>query len=226
MMKKIVLLLMVIALLAGMSACGNDNQKPATVPSQSQETLDRPNDGTPVDTTVQEYEEPETEITFTVNDLGDGKGELKNCIGYKATVVVPETVNGLTIVGIGADCFISDVKEVVLPDSVEYIEGLAFNSCKKLRTVKFGSGLKRIGRMAFNICSSLETLSFPEGMEEMELPFLNCGALKEVYIPASVTEIKSGITISTTCPNLVVVTPAGSVAEEVASESGIAVRNP
>ena len=60
-----------------------------------------------------------------------------------------------------------DTVELILPDSLRYIEAYAFAYCKSLREASLPKGLLRVGDAAF----------------------YDCDYLKKVYIPASVNEI-------------------------------------
>lgn len=216
--KKIVLMLTVLALLVGIIGCGDGHSQGK--PGEQGGT----NQAQGADT---QNNKPDEEVEFLFDELGDGKCAVRNCLGDAKTITVPGELGGFTVVQIKGNCFVRGVvEEIILPDSVEYIASYAFNGCEQLRTVKFGAGLKRVGEMAFNICPKLESLSFPEGMEYMKFPFVSCTSLKEVYIPATVTEIDECIAIPENCPNLVVITPSGSVAEQSAIKSGIPVKNP
>ena len=77
-----------------------------------------------------------------------------------------------------------------------------------------------MGDLVFSYCTSLTSLRIPEGTTTIGALFCFCPSLKEVYIPASVTEI-TGMVLNDTCPNGVIVTPSGSVAEEFAIKNEI-----
>ena len=95
-----------------------------------------------------------------------------------------------------------------------------------MKNIEFGNGLQVVGKYVFLHCRSLESVRFPESLMKIEgVIFYECKSLSEVYIPSSVTDIPEGIALIESCPNLVIVTPAGSVAEQVAMEAGIPVRN-
>ena len=194
---------------------------------------------TPADVVAQpEQIQPETEPAkvdaevsesdFRTASLGDGKCELVGCSATAKVIQVPETLYGETVVGIGNNAFaLLDAKKIILPDTVEYITEYAFSSCNKLEEVDLGNGLKKTGLFTFNDCNELRSVSFPDGMEEMtEVCFGICEKLGEVYVPASVTTFGNLIDDPALCPNVVIVTPAGSAAEANALEYGIPVRNP
>ena len=73
-------------------------------------------------------------------------------------------------------------------------------------------------------CGKLETVAFPEGMQFFDgVTFHSCVNLKEVYVPTSATEFGSDTPIVDikTCPNAVVITPAGSPAQKICEERGV-----
>jgi hypothetical protein len=164
---------------------------------------------------------------FSIVDLGDGTCEISYCYSESSVIEVPSTIYDKTVVGVGQFAFNqSDAVEIILPDTVEYIDSYAFSECENLESISFGQGLLRTGEMIFNDCNSLKQVTFPEGMTTMEsITFGFCDILEEVYIPASVTDIENGIAIVEMCPNIIIVTPAGSRAEEVALEYELPVVN-
>lgn len=146
--------------------------------------------------------------------------------GASPVVVIPATIGGKPVVELRDSAFAnSEVEAVVIPENVKRIGEYTFQNCVDLRYVKMREGLSSIGGAAFFGCTSLEKADIPEGVECFEdYLFFGTQSLKQVSIPASVTEMPGGITIQ--CPDLVIVTPAGSVAETVAKEEGLTVVNP
>lgn len=180
--------------------------------------------------------ETSEEDGFTIAQLSNDSCEIVGCtLGYSEAIdslIVPDTINGLTVIGIGSGAFVNNIaKEITLPDTVEYISEKAFYMCD-METLNLGSGLKKIEESGILSCNELTSLTFPEGMESMGACSFSGGALVEVYIPATVTEIgqnSSGETVLTypaASPNVVIVTPSGSLAEEVALENKLTVQNP
>lgn len=146
--------------------------------------------------------------------------------GASPVVIIPATIGGKPVVELRDSAFAnSDVQAVVIPEGVKRIGEYAFQNCMDLQYVKMQEGLSSIGCAAFFGCTSLEKADIPEGVTCFEdYLFFDTQALKQVTIPASVTEMPGGITLQ--CPDLVIVTPAGSVAETVAKEEGLTVVNP
>jgi len=135
------------------------------------------------------------------------------------TVVVPETLGGRIVTGVGAyafkDCtgltevtlptnivtigdsaFANDywLDNVIIPDSVEEIGNRAFMNCTEMAALTFGKGLKRVWDSAFENCISLESVVFQEGLRYLgSRAFAATGAtrLKSVSLPASLVSIGS-----------------------------------
>lgn len=79
---------------------------------------------------------------------------------YSGVVNIPATVyyggTTYTVTGIGVNAFAaSDVTQVIIPNTVTYIDDFAFYSCCYLTSVDIGSGVTTIGDFAFNLCEYL-----------------------------------------------------------------------
>ena len=81
----------------------------------------------------------------------------------------------------------------MLPDSLEKLGNYAFSSCRGLKKVSLGAGLKEIGEYAFSSCTSLGgPLELPEGLERIgRYAFSGCGGLTgELRIPTGIKKIE------------------------------------
>lgn len=218
-MKKFALIFVALILL--LTACDKKDPAPSastgTKPGQTQATA-----------APTEEEQEVSENDFRIASLGDGRCEIVGCSATAKVIRVPEQLFGETVVGIAMNAFGNiEAQKIILPDTVEYLKQNAFNNCEKLEEVELGKGLKKTGLLSFNFCNELRSVTFPDGMEEMtECCFGICMKLGEVYVPASVTKFGNCIADSALCPNVVIVTPAGSAAEANAKEYGTPVRNP
>lgn len=168
-----------------------------------------------------------TEADFQVESLGPGTCVVTGCTATDAYISVPEEIQGMKVIRIGTRAFEeSEATVISIPDSVTYIESYAFSKCENLKSLELSRYLEKVGALAFNECPALTQVIFPNGMTEFEgTPFGRCVSLQVVYIPDSVTVIPDSIAAQTLCPDVIVITPAGSVAEEVALESGLPVSN-
>ena len=82
------------------------------------------------------------------------------------------------------------ITSVTLPDSVTEIDNYTFAKCANLRTVRFGSGLKTIGRNAFFNCESLTQLDLPSSVTDIYYDaFASCSSLTRIKLPSGLTSI-------------------------------------
>lgn len=88
------------------------------------------------------------ESEFTVSESGD----LTGYAGTKSSVIVPETVGGVTVTSVGENAFNSEsgaaFKEIILPDTVVEIKDNAFNSNTAIEYVA-AKGAETVGASAF-----------------------------------------------------------------------------
>ncbi|MBQ4382567.1 MAG: leucine-rich repeat protein, partial [Oscillospiraceae bacterium] len=91
---------------------------------------------------------------FTFAQTEEGL-EVTGYTGTEKSVTIPETVEGKTVEGIGAGA-LKDLRSVVLPKSIRYLEEGAFTSCK-LDTLTLYDNLSRFGDSSFRDCT-LKTL--------------------------------------------------------------------
>ena len=142
-------------------------------------------------------------------------------------IVVPASINGLPVVSIGYGALgLNEAAAVVLPDTVKTIENDAFlSSC--FQFVELDSGVKYIGDMEFGSCSNLVELTIPDGCEALgEGIIVGCKSMVKLTVPASVTAIgDSRLAFTDDMLDMVVYTPAGSCAEEIATANGFEVVN-
>ena len=85
----------------------------------------------------------------------------------------------------------SSLKEITIPDSVTDIGIEAFSDCYYIHKVTIGDGLKEISESTFRGCSYLTDVTLGENVREIGSNAFSNTALKTIYIPASVTNIRS-----------------------------------
>lgn len=120
--------------------------------------------------------------------------EIKNGVlakyhGKAAHIEVPKGV-----CGIGKEAFQQcTCTDIILPDSVTFIEETAFTGCLELKNIKMPNTLLKIGSAAFKGCTSIENIVIPGLVTEIrEFTFCNCAKLKDITIPEGVTKIGEG----------------------------------
>ena len=148
------------------------------------------------------YEDTETGISFTYETAkiynvegilitGFAEGSM---LPEDGTMTVPGSIDGQNVVGIGPRAFISnsDIKSLVLPDTICYIQGSAFCACRNLKNVIFSQNLRILESGVFSDCG-LTRLDLPDSLEKIGTNcFYNINSLTEVSLPEKVTEIPYG----------------------------------
>ena len=83
-----------------------------------------------------------------------------------------------------------EIKDVVIPNTVDSIHNYAFYKCSLLTTVTIGNSVTSIGSSAFEYCSSLISVTIGESVTNIgDHAFYNCSALTSVTVGESVTNI-------------------------------------
>ena len=94
-----------------------------------------------------------------------------------------EVADTAVVIGQGAlaDCY--DLEEVIIPDSVRFINNDAFLHCNGLTSVDLGRGVEAIGESAFNGCHSLQEISIPAGVSAIDAgAFRECTGLTGIWV--------------------------------------------
>ena len=130
-------------------------------------------------------------------DLDDAQTGIKitKYTGAEEIITVPSTIEDMPVTTIGERAFNStNPKEVILPESIEIIEGYAFQSIKSLEKINFPSSLTKIGEYAFSRCSSLKNIPISINVEYGSYCFFDTG-VEEVTIPENFGIIRKGKTL-------------------------------
>lgn len=168
----------------------------------------------------------ENGYTYTVSD---GKAYIFEYEGSGGDIVVPRTLGGYPVCGIGGRAFSgTNITSVTVHSGIEYAANEAFAFCQSLVSVEFegeattlGAGifagcsalksvilpsaLASIPSDAFTGCSSLDNIILPDTLEIIEAYAFYETAIKEITIPASVISIEEGALGGTVPPETPVV---------------------
>ena len=132
---------------------------------------------------------PATDFTYTSSESGI---TITGYIGPGGDVIIPDTINGLPVVGIATSAFedCTALTSVTIPDNVTTIGNYAFFGCTGLTSVTIGNGVTTIGNFAFFGCTGLTSVTIPDSVTSIiNYAFSGCTALTSVTIPDSVTTI-------------------------------------
>ncbi len=141
------------------------------------------------------------------NWVNKGRGDHKEDI--KSAEIEMNNANPITTIGSYAFEGCSQLASITIADSVESIEGWAFNKCTSLKDVKLSNKLQSIGESTFSECGALEAITIPDSVESIGgWAFEKCSSLTAITIPDSVTTM--GIRLFFNCTSLREVTlPSG-----------------
>ena len=121
----------------------------------------------------------------------DGTEVVRYPVTSQTEIVIPEGV-----LGIGPNAFENrtNLKRIVLPASLQYIDGQAFFNCSSLTSVSFDEGTKLyvIGDMAFANCAALRKIDLPPVETIGMMAFLNCDKLRKVSFAEGTFTIEAG----------------------------------
>ena len=90
---------------------------------------------------------------FTINSVGPDTAEIESFSPFSGErLAVPSEIDGKKIVGIKSNAFFpyaTSIRELYLPDTIEYVEDYAFMGMSFLRDFHFYSSIERISKTSF-----------------------------------------------------------------------------
>lgn len=107
-------------------------------------------------------------------------------------VVIPSTYEGLPVTFIDANAFsnLTNVEEIIIPESVTGMGSRVFYNCKSLKSVILPSKIERLPSELFVGCSSLENVTLPKALFRIESGFFSgCTSLKKITLPDDIRYI-------------------------------------
>ena len=136
--------------------------------------------------------------TYTLDDAN--RATITGYNGSAAALYIPEEIDGHEVVAIGNGAFKNrtDLKTVMIPDSVTKISGMAFYGCSGLGNVTLSKNLKSLGSSTFGNCDGLTQIEIPKSLERAgddyfasyaPGAFSGCKNLKHISFEEGITEI-------------------------------------
>ena len=89
-------------------------------------------------------------------------------------------------IGTGAYKENTELRELIIPDSILCIQNEVFAGCSNLEKVTWNNNLREIGHDVFCNCTSLEKIVIPDSIETITGCFSGCTNLKEVTLPKEI----------------------------------------
>jgi hypothetical protein len=127
------------------------------------------------------------DFTYTVSD---GTVTITKYTGGAGVVVIPATIDGMPVVGIGDGAFEECISltSVTIGNSVRSIGNGAFAYCSGLISMTIPNSITSIGRQAFGGCSSLTSVTIPDSVTSIgDYAFTLCSSLTSIVVDASNT---------------------------------------
>ena len=145
--------------------------------------------------------------------LGNSENPYLVLIDVIDTAASDFTISNATKV-IGSEAFsnCTNLKSIIIPDSVTSIGNSAFKGCTNLKSITIPDSVASIGSFAFEDCTSLKSITLPDSVTSIgSLAFDGCTGLKSITLPDSVTSI--GQFAFRSCTNLASVYYTGTATE-------------
>ena len=190
-MKKIVvLLLFAVAMLVALSGCNDSSDYP------------------------DKEANPASDFEYEKND--DGGITIMKYVGTDETVVIPQTIDDISVTELGRSAFVGleHVKTLMMPDSVRFIGSAACGDMAQLTNVRLSKNveiigtsafagchvlteinlsmktLTHIGDYAFNGCINLKKVTFGDNIEYIDdKAFIYCESLEEAILPKNLKSL-------------------------------------
>lgn len=130
---------------------------------------------------------------FTYREV-DGGIEIQGYNGFDVgTLIIPEAIRGKPVVGIGKNAFQNlDLTEVLISDSVKYIEDYAFSRCEQLEKIRFSQNLIQLGGHVFSLCENLKELDLPSSLRRIGTDCFFAAGIEHIVIPQNLEVIPKG----------------------------------
>ncbi len=191
-MKRLLALLLIGLLLVACAACSKDKEG---------------------DEMIKDYLQKEIEVDrVTVGDsvfhIATVDSETVLVTGYDGKdvphkVVIPETLNEKTVVGIADEAFYyqSNISEIELPRSVKSIGNYAFAGCSMLQSITLHKEITSVGIGAFLRCTAMTSATFEADGAMTAIPadaFRENSAMTSLHIPAYIKTVGAGAFYSCT----------------------------
>ena len=118
-------------------------------------------------------------------------------------IYIADEYNGKKVISVEDNAFenYTSLKNIYLPDTVNFIGGSAFKNCVNLESIEIPRDVTNISGFAFENCGKLESVTLPAGLLMIrDSAFKGCTVLTDIEIPDTV--IYMGNRVFEGCENL------------------------
>ena len=118
--------------------------------------------------------------TYTLDDAN--RATITGYSGNATALYIPDEIDGHEVVAIGDRAFQNrtDLRTVMIPDSVTRINIGAFSGCINLANITLSKRIEKIGENAFYNCDSLQSVEIPKCLNDVYARY------DSIYIPNGV----------------------------------------
>ena len=199
MKKKIVMLLTVTMICAGVTACGStkgsSNAEGGSVAIADEETPQAEDaDSTSITSgeglSAADVSKPED---FDHILMQDGTIAVTGYNGEASVVIVPEEIKGAKVTSVRGINMNDAIVRIELPDSITRIEDEAFKANDNLEEVIIGPNVEYIGKYAFDRDKALKSINIPASVTEIGHEAFRMCAFEEVTIPDGITKLSKSV---------------------------------
>lgn len=147
--------------------------------------------------TTNEQDIIEYMIGTGLSNNGIGSSQIRNIYrGENITKIeIPNSHNGkpVTIIGDFSFQLVTEIEEVILPDTIKIIGQFAFYGCNNLEKINFPNNLIEIHRNAFFKATKLENVILPESLTTLwNEAFAFCSSLSNLKLNCQIESIPRG----------------------------------
>ena len=141
--------------------------------------------------------------TYTLDDAN--RATITGYSGNATALYIPDEIDGHEVVAIGDRAFENrtDLRTVMIPDSVTRINIGAFSGCINLANITLSKKIEKIGENAFYNCDSLQSVEIPKCLNDVyarydsiDIPngvFNECSNLKTIIFEEGSTVIADAL---------------------------------
>lgn len=114
-------------------------------------------------------------------------------IGKDAIVRIPAFIDSkiVSTIGVGAFQGNLNIREVVVPDSVDTMQKDVFRDCEKLEKVTLSNNLSKIISTCFNGCSALKEINIPDKMLSLSRSIFKDSPISKMHIGKGLRELQA-----------------------------------
>ena len=135
--------------------------------------------------------------TYTLDDAN--RATITGYSGNATALYIPDEIDGHEVVAIGDRAFQNrtDLRTVMIPDSVIDIERMAFCGCSNLDNVTLSKNLEKMEERAFGNCEKITQIEIPKSLDIGGAwnagAFAGCANLKKAIFEKGTTKIASNL---------------------------------